>query len=384
MKSHAQILVPRRLAIIALALALMSPGIAGATQSLTSNQACGESTLYLEPVIDKTKDPVVCDNCRKEALEFMNLHDLAAQTAKITDVNFPMNSLYNQAPLSQACFVDSMKMRPQGPAFNYTSCKSDGDVAKSEIQKSPPCVTEGLANSVQQALQGTMSCLGVDQKEVFSLFGWESHYQVNLYNSGGIGVGQLTSIAVADIDLNRRFSEDLQNNRPACQQYSGIFYKSGRSYENLKKRHGTYPRTHPCEWMGPPDNPARNLLYAGAVYRMDKRVALPLANQIASSPKDAADIATQLAQFMYNGGAGGVRNVFRLFMLRRKADPNKPVKMNAKDFQTEFRAYLDTHYGDEGDLKEKKSLVSNYVKHVEAHTRSVNRDLLPKGISCSD
>src|SRR6185437_2162031 len=107
----------------------------------------------------------------------------------------------------------------------------------------------------------------------------------------------------------------------------------------LSKGHGHYPTIRPCEWMAPPENPAKNLLYAGATYRMDKESAEELGQEIGSTPADAEQIATALARYMYNGGLGGVRNVFRLFRLR-----TNERSMTYKQFSNAFSKYLGTHY----------------------------------------
>jgi hypothetical protein len=279
-----------------------------------------------------------------------------------------------------------MDMRPSGKGFNYTTCNSDeSKPSHSTLPRTPtppPCIEPLLTDTVQSAFNSTMNCLGLDQKEIFSLIGWESHFQINLYNSGGTGIGQVTGHATSDVDLNHRFAEDLY--KPECQQFASIFDDSAKQCRSMRERHLSYiPLTNSrvCEWIASSNNPARNLLYAGATYRLDKREAERLAARIGATPADREKIATEIARYMYNGGSGAIRNLILLkYGLRSKGQ-----RVKYSEFKSEFHDVVLNYFGDtaeqEGDPKT-KARVASYTHDIDNHARRVEK--ATGGAKCSE
>jgi hypothetical protein len=350
---------------------------AGATASLEGGE-CSAADSYLQPYLARKADPDYCPTC--------GIKDPTAAPASVVALAEDSESaigrqaapLSAQPPLPQACFVESMKMRPSGRSYHYATCETNQSKTKDRPRLPPPCVTDSLVKPMQSALAQTMSCLGVDQREVFSLFGWESHYQVNLHNPGGIGVGQLTTIAIVDTDYHQHFAGDV--NKQECKQFASVFDASEKHRESILAHHGIYQRVQPCEMLAQPDNPARNLLYAGAIYRDDKVLATKLASRVGSSSTENSKIAIELARYMYSmSGPGNILKLFRLWELREH-----PGRMTANRFKAEFRAFLKDHsFETNPKTGHRQRLVDTaYTKNVDTHARKVEQET--GGKQCSE
>jgi hypothetical protein len=344
----------------------------GAT-SLTDGSDCSEHSLYLEPYLARKAQPSDCASCNNEA----GALNQSAAVSNLTGDNSLQaiaaqgDPLSSQEPLPEACFIESMKMRPVGPSYHYATCESKTSHAKDRPALPPPCVTNALVKPVQNALAQTMSCLGIDQHEVFSLFGWESHYQVNIHNQGGIGLGQLTSIAVADVDSRQKFAED--EGKPQCKQFSSVFDEAHRDAQTIFARHGHYERANPCQFLAQPENPARNLLYAGAIYRDDKRLATELAGSLGRTPEDTDKIVVELSRYMYSmAGPGTIQKLFRLWMIR-----NHPHQLTYDQFKGLFRHFLANHdrMTNPKTGRSTKILQPTYTEMVDQHTLHVSQDM---------
>ena len=371
--------------LTALLLSLISVGV-GIPQSVLGNSikslpnpnGCNDREMYLEPYLAQKPDPGFCGQCARDAAnQFFGIQNLLNNTRAVASTQ--EEAVSKQPPLPEACFVSSMNLRPAGYGFKYTVCETpQSKPTHARPALPPPCVTHTLTNSVQTALASSMNCLGIDQHEVFSLFGWESHYQMNIHYSGGIGIGQLTSVAVADIDMNKRFAEDV--NKPECQEFASVFKTSGENYHSLKSQHGHYPTTSACQWIAPPENPARSLLYAGAIYRMDKRLAMKLASSLGSTPAESSRIATEIARYMYNGGSGAIRNLVRLYHMRIS-----PRRVKFSEFKSEFHSVVQNNFGsaeDEVVDDATKQRVASYARHIDDHARIVEKQT--GGAKCSE
>src|SRR6185437_6469328 len=136
--------------------------------------------LYLEDTLAPKPDPAYCADCKRDTAEqFFGIHDLANDTQQAA-----ADPLSVQPTLPIQCFSAVMSLRPSGRSYHYAGCRSATDWTHGRHVE--PCVSSNLAGTMQTALQQTMNCLGVNEKEVFSLFGWDSHFQINLWNSGGV------------------------------------------------------------------------------------------------------------------------------------------------------------------------------------------------------
>jgi hypothetical protein len=320
--------------------------VAASSTSGTSTTTSGECRPEQNYLDTQLKDPTTsdCAACSVGAGEFFSsLRSLGEDSHHVST---------EDRALPLECFDAVMAQRPPATRnFRYGVCQSP--TSRPVFQKGGhpipvPCINPALLKVVQTALAETSECIGVDQKEIFATFGWESHFQPNLASSRSTnseGLAQLNSIATYDVDLMHRFAED--EGKPECKRFENIF-KESQNRRVKKEKH--IPE---CSLISGADGILRNLLYGEATFRYFKRISDKWSTQLVTSPEDRARISTDLARQMYNGGESSLSQIFRFMTLRLRKTPITYTK-----FKTRFSQLVLEHYGRNSDgtaVAEKKA-----------------------------
>ena len=289
-----------------------------------------------------------------------------------------------------------------------------------------PCPTKDYISQTAQAFYDVTQCLGIKESEYFfALINQESKFHITAQSGTGASCyGQLTGIAIEDI--NRRINNRMpyEGNQKNCETVSSHFQKlpvtkvkktnsKGRTYYAYVKTESALCRLH--------SNPYSCLFYAAAYYqealkrarRLVDRMDLVLVKmkdgkklifkdedhyegyfstrdvkQIASTTRISLiqdkDLATQIiALASYNGGPGKVRNIFRKLMDDVKGRLWHPSSQKAilsmlfakipwgipkGDFVDVFSDHLTSQYRKE---------TGDYAKHALKAYENISKGLAP-------
>jgi len=269
-----------------------------------------------------------------------------------------LNQVCKEIQIPSACIFGSLEKGERSP--KYGKCEGGGLVTGSAPR---PCLNNELHLFTYMAYTEAMHCLKLDAKELFPLINHESHFYLNVRSSTGAwGVGQLTGVAIDQVNKTHELKEAREEK--SCEPLRGLLNKPMNA-------------SQPCSRFNPPENPAKNFLYAGALYLMLKKQAHQLINSapgiFKDFPKDKRDrAAMELARMMYNGGMGGIAQVFSVYKKEMHGR-----KVSYADFRNQFPKYIRTYYG--GALTpvshERRNEVAEYIDKIQNETMSLEDDM---------
>jgi hypothetical protein len=298
-------------------------------------------------------------------------------------------------PLSQSAqtLVDSLRPKTEisciatamsrfsvgGAGYSYSQC---GGIESSPVRRKRPCLSERYVRFIAGRVKEAASCVfrnsTVDPAEVLPLLARESGFHLNVVSGTGCrGIGQLSRIAVAEIDqidrgkARKKAAKDPSSREsllgnPECAPLQSELSKTPRNHKK------SLPQ---CEVIAMPENPARNLLYSFRLYRLLKEkhadVLLEKNSAALSGLSDAErkGLSTRLARTMYNGGYPSVEASFRAFLKSSKAKTALSSGDNkGQALWKGFEKHILAHYP-YGNRRE----VSEYARNVEGAAMDVNQ-----------
>lgn len=181
-----------------------------------------------------------------------------------------------------------------------------------------PCMTSEIASYVSWAMEKAIACLNDPQKPInpliiYKKFNNETGFNFTAASSGGVGIGQLTSDAIKDINSEPMYVQNVLNStRPECAPFKSALQKLPES------------ATSHCELIEPSDGLARNLFYSISYflrirdhYMERLKVNQSLRNN--NPPIESADYQNYIALAAY--GAEGLA-VFPKLIQAAKRFPN--------------------------------------------------------------
>lgn len=217
--------------------------------------------------------------------------------------------------VSRSCIVAAMKSFPDR-GMRYVNCP--GNVTTNGGR---PCVTENYVNNVHSAFSKVSECLGLSQRDLLPILANESGLHVNVRGpSSDIGIGQLTPSAIKDV--NEHFSRLLAEatSDPRC-----IALRSVSTVSHRETAGGNF-----CPLAQAPENPLRNMLYAGMVVRRNEEIVTSMMSranlmpllQKAGLAHEWPGIRKMIETLGYNAGAGTAVILLRRYVDGKlKADP---------------------------------------------------------------
>jgi hypothetical protein len=272
--------------------------------------------------------------------------------------------------LPPACVYASQQLTPE-TGYRFGRCDAN-DSALTFRGVAKPCLSESYHFFTYVSFIQAMRCMDLEPRELFPVISHESNFQLNIGSSTGAwGPGQITRVAVETINDQQRLAP--LKDKPECAPLAKLLERP----MDVKKT---------CDWIHPPDNPARNFLYAADTYLTFKRAAARRvrASKLFTKLKAAelGKVVTELARYMYNGGDGGVGQAFQVF-----AEERAGQNLTYAEFKSGFRDYLAANYGEslksyEGKpdaLARKREEVSAYASLVSTRLARLEKKL---GVKC--
>ncbi len=151
----------------------------------------------------------------------------------------------------------------------FAKCSNSGSAPVRGIKI--PCITEDYVNSVYNALVDVSDCLNIPQTDLIAKLSNESGLHMNTFGSDGdAGIGQLTGYAIGgvlepywkeggNITVRDYFVKEMgSSSKKSCQRILSNPAMFAKVKLSLSTR---------CSLINPPENPYRNVLYAGLYYR---------------------------------------------------------------------------------------------------------------------
>ncbi len=243
--------------------------------------------------------------------------------------------------IKRECIVAAMKSNPgnSGYTCDYEG-KSGENAGKQSIPryygkaggKTAQCVDESMTDYIHYAVNSAIQCLSavgkVDSKTVFRKINNESAFNISVASGGGVGMAQLTSIAVDEM-LNsakgkgRYVLEHIANSADStCNGFKQV------AVEDLKKRPAPFAENR-CAWLSPGDGLARNLMYSIGYYlTMRDKYVVPFLKQRAPALVTNEGLLNDLTSIAY--GAEGINHVRNLLRQHRVSNKTNMAELKRK------------------------------------------------------
>jgi hypothetical protein len=201
----------------------------------------------------------------------------------------------------------------------------------------PPCPTQSYINTVSNSYNSVLKCLGFSPRELFAITAVESGFQVNTLSlsSADIGIGQLTPIAVEDInpDWEKYLSKIKESNNPYCQQIKAMVSDFKPVTKNLS-----------CSLTQLPQNPVKNLVYLAFLNFKNKEYLDGVFASTGTKAKIEALISRKLTEnelksiksilktLSYNAGAIGAINAINSY-IEKRIQPLEELHLQLSDIE---------------------------------------------------
>jgi hypothetical protein len=197
-----------------------------------------------------------------------------------------------------------VKMCPRVKSLrdHKTLVKADSRCRDENCMVPKPCVSESYSAYVYNSYVMSMQCLNLDPREMFPIINHESHFHLNAesYARTAFGAGQLQLNSA--VEVNKFF--DRHTEGAQCSPVRDLLNRKFSGEQNA------------CELVSLPENPARNFLYSGILYKHYKaRAAKEIEKaKLILSEEDTNFASAELGGYIYNGGAGVAVPAFKAFV----------------------------------------------------------------------
>lgn len=243
------------------------------------------------------------------------------------------------------------------PLTRRAVCSSDSELPK--WQSYEPCLNDEVVRLVQWSVNNALECgnalalkiggLPIDPKIFFQKINNESAFGFHLQNSGGIGIGQLTSIAVKEVSKPSKSplpGPPMKNyvqaamEEPACNSFKSVLDEDIQFTGSNKKtvRH--------CQFLSGGNGMARNLFYSIMLFIHNRSVIGIKKGQLAGGVQQIASSygITDTAKIDYltlvSYGRGGMARVSAIISTLAKNRALSNVDINKVPIE-EFLGHLD-------------------------------------------
>lgn len=123
-----------------------------------------------------------------------------------------------------------------------------------------PCMSTDVSAYVSWTINEAVACMSppenpIDPSLIFKKINNETGFNFGIAYNGGNGIGQLTTPAIKEINLNTTYIQQvLQSKNPRCAAFKNALAKRPTSVKNK------------CDWVEPSEGFARNIIYSLAYY----------------------------------------------------------------------------------------------------------------------
>lgn len=243
--------------------------------------------------------------------------------------------------IKKECIVAAMKRNPgnKGYICDYEG-RAGTDAGKQIVPRyygkasgeTAQCVDKNMTDYIHYAVNSAIQCLSgvgkVDSKTVFRKINNESAFNISVASDGGVGMAQLTSIAVAemldkDLGKGRYVLEHIsKSSDSACSGFKDV------AIQDLKKSPSTSVDNR-CAWLSPGDGLARNLMYSIGYYlTMRDKYLVPLLKRKAPNLVQDEALMNDLTSIAY--GAEGINHARGLLRKFRVSNKTNSVELRKK------------------------------------------------------
>ena len=246
--------------------------------------------------------------------------------------------------IRKECIVAAMKRNPGNTGY---VCEYAGDqnpigydpgkqsVLKSYGRASGPtaqCVDDKMTDYIHYAVNSAIQCLSgvskIDSKTLFRKINNESAFNISVASRGGLGIAQMTTIAVkemTDPQLGKgRYVLDhvAASNDSSCTGFKDV------ATQDLKKSPST-SESNRCAWLSPGDGLARNLMYSIGYYlTMRDKYLVPALKRRAPELASNEDLVNDLTSVSY--GAEGIKHAKNLIRKFRVNNGSNVAELRKK------------------------------------------------------
>lgn len=246
--------------------------------------------------------------------------------------------------IKRECIVASMKRNPgnKGYVCEYPGDRSPRGInpSKQSILKyygtasgsTAQCVDEQMTDYVYFAANSAIQCMSgigkIDSKTLFRKINNESAFNISVASGGGVGIGQLTPIAIKEIldpklGKGRYILDHVANSgEKSCNGFKSV------AAHDLKNPPSTSVSNR-CAWISPGDGFARNLIYAIGYYlTMRDKYLMPSLLKMAPALAQDEGLLNDLASIAY--GAEGIKHAKSLLWKFRVNDKTNIAELRKK------------------------------------------------------
>lgn len=241
--------------------------------------------------------------------------------------------------IATKCIVASVQRRIPG-GNNYCSQDSGSPKRYANAQVGQ-CITNEVVNYYQWAIQQAYACLAyesagpLDMKLIFKIFNNESGFSPFQRSGAGLGIGQLTTPAVADMATETSpgiLDKVLKSGRKECQPFQAALKES---------RPSEISQSMVCHFQNPNNGIARQLIYSMGYLLRIRDGLMNIPEKLKATGIEDIRFANLILAVKYSAEASKAPMLLQHLL-------NKP-----KQSFEQFNAYVEeqTRYAD--DMKEK-------------------------------
>jgi hypothetical protein len=267
--------------------------------------------------------------------------------------------------ISRDC-IRSALLRVEKIDSNRIMCSSDGsrriryNYEDNSKKGRDWCIDESMVDYIHWSFNKTLECVNaialhpLDPKIFFKKINNESSFAFHIANKGGMGIGQLTTFAMREMERSDTSSggyqyirRAMESEHPSCVMFRDILSKTSRPGQRITDR--------VCDFVSAGEGIARNLFYSMA-YFVHKRDTHPgpvraWAKKHGITNPRIIDLIT-LVGYSRHGAAAAKR--WALQVIASGVDPNDYSSFEAKyarkaqyikDINEKMREFLQNHTG---------------------------------------
>lgn len=316
-----------------------------------------------------------------------------------------------------------------GPnAFDYDayfppipSCqirKVDQQRESSRLVKNTICPNNKYVQLVKDAFEETMSCLGVDPREIFPIINHESQFRLNaLSQSGAACIGQVIPASIEFASRDKSYLKEMEIKCPKVrnlfEEVDVKFFGTGKADYNDFNVFGT---PNKCKVI---ENPYTCLVYTALIYRQKAEYFAKLTQTSAKGKnyfQRPSEVNSLLVHWSYNGGSGGIERPFKdlledLASFKQTGKPSERLKgylaitnksvseiatemrkntgLRTESFKKIFTEYLRNEYdavpSDPKKAAERRNEVATYLDKIDRDLKDLYKqmaDYQVAGVKC--
>ncbi|HEY8270129.1 MAG TPA: hypothetical protein VIG33_04525 [Pseudobdellovibrionaceae bacterium] len=250
------------------------------------------------PIKNSSHPPCLETDTNKKQLPYLQ------EIAKVATQK--INSLFAPEPaakINRECIAAAMKRNPGDTGILCTTPKSI-----SRKNKTNQCINDNTVDYIHFAVNSAIQCMSsddpIDSRVLLKKFNNETAFHPSIASKGGVGLGQMTSIAVNEISQGqgRYILENIAASRKTeCKGFRDIAAKDLEKNPRINSKNF-------CPWVSPGDGLARNLIYSIGYYlTLRDQYIIPAVERRSSSLSSSKDLINDLTNISY--GPEGLKQV---------------------------------------------------------------------------